>query len=56
MSNERDGFVIEEIDTGREEHFVPCAKDGRMREKVEDGLYRRVNIEKYAIFDTREND
>ena len=49
----RDGFIIEDYD-GEEIAFIACDYDGRMREKVEDGLVRRVDFERFTFRDTRE--
>lgn len=50
----RDGFIIETY-SGREVNFIACAKDGRMRDKVERGLELRINFERYTFRDTRWN-
>lgn len=38
----RDGFIVVDFE-GTEVHFVPCSKDGRMRERVLDGMLMRVD-------------
>jgi hypothetical protein len=50
----RDGFVVRNLKTREEVHFVSCSKDGSMREKVLVGLLHRVDAEHYFIEDTRE--
>lgn len=52
----RDGFVVRELETGRELGFIPCSHDGRMREKVETGLILRIDSERSYVEDTREAD
>lgn len=50
----RDGFVIRTIDTDEEIDFILCNKDGRMREKVWEGLAHRVDLDRFYFTDTRE--
>ena len=52
----RDGFVIYSQEDGSEVDFIPCTKDGRMREKVDMGLLMRVDVERFYFRDTRDPD
>lgn len=51
---ERDGFIIRELESGEEINFIASDYDGRMREKVEVGLFHRVDLDRYFVEDTRE--
>jgi hypothetical protein len=46
------GFVIADWDTDEVIDFVACTKQGRMREKVERGLFQRVDLNRFRIDDT----
>lgn len=50
----RDGFVIWGRSTGAEDTFIPCDKDGMMRERVREGLLMRVDFDRFYFTDTRE--
>lgn len=50
----RDGFSVREIDTGDEIHFVASHYSGRMRQRVEMGLLRNTNLDRFFVVDTRE--
>lgn len=52
----RDGFRICKQEDGTEIDFVACERSGSMREKVEMGLLRRVDTERFYVADTREED
>lgn len=49
-----DGFVIVEQESGEPIAFIPSNKDGRMRERVEDGLAMRIDLDRFYFFDTRD--
>lgn len=49
----RDGFVIQTYD-GEEIDFIACEYDDRMRQRVERGLYLRVDLDRFTIQDTRD--
>jgi hypothetical protein len=51
----RDGFVIETYD-GQEVDFIACDYSGRMRERVENGLAHRVDLERLTFRDTRDKE
>jgi hypothetical protein len=53
-SEERDGFVIRSLEDRKEVRFIKCERDGRMRERAEDGLLMKVDLERFFIEDTRE--
>lgn len=53
---ERDGFVVRELGTNKEVHFVACDKNDRMRERVEDGLCRNMNFDAFYVEDTRDQE
>jgi hypothetical protein len=54
-TEQRDGFVIYKLDTGEETDFIACTKDGRMRERVEEGLAMRIDLERFYFGDTRDD-
>jgi hypothetical protein len=54
-TEKRDGFVISTYE-GQEVDFIPCTKDGRMRETVERGLAMRVDLGRFTFADTRDRD
>lgn len=49
-----DGFVICDRESGDPAYFVASEHNGRMREKVEDGVAMRVDFGRFYFFDTRE--
>lgn len=52
----RDGFIIRDRTNGEEADFIACTMDGRMREKVENGLLLRVDFQRFYVDDTRWED
>jgi hypothetical protein len=51
---DRDGFIVYNIETGKEVHFVECQKNGPNREQAYVGMLMRTDLGKYIIADTRE--
>lgn len=51
----RDGFVIHTYD-GEEVDFIACTYDGRMRDRVEEGLAMRVDLDRFTFSDTRDEE
>jgi hypothetical protein len=49
-----DGFLVVDDATGEVVHFVACTKNGRQRERVEMGLIHRTDIERFTVWDSRE--
>jgi hypothetical protein len=49
----RDGFVIATHE-GVEVDFISCDKNEIMRERVEAGLARRVDLDRFYFADTRD--
>jgi hypothetical protein len=52
----RDGFIVYNIETDEEVHFVECQKNGPSRDQVYVGMLMRLreDINKYVVADTRE--
>jgi hypothetical protein len=54
-TKKRDGFAIIEMDTRKEVHFVACTHDGRLREKVMNGLLLKTDTDRFIVADTRDD-
>lgn len=54
MGDNRDGFVVRGID-GNEVSFIACDKGGSTRERVEMGLLRNMDIDRFFVEDTRDS-
>jgi len=51
----RDGFEVVGLDSGEVVHFVPCAFEGRQRERALSGLLINMRADCFAR-DTRDGD
>lgn len=55
MSEQRDGFEVVEMESGKVVHFVECKQDHpRTRERVLAGMLMNSNTDQYFIRDTRD--
>lgn len=52
-NTQRDGFVIRSLDTNEEVDFVSCTYDEPVRERVERGMFMRIDLSRFYMFDTR---
>lgn len=49
----QDGFEVVDINTREIVHFVACTYDGSQREKIEMGLLRKTDTDRFFVRDTR---
>lgn len=50
----RDGFIVTDLATGAEVHFVACTQNAdSAREKVLSGMLRNMDTDRFGVADTR---